>query len=242
MIRIGSFNLLRNREVDRLHEYWYHDWSALGLTTPQRPGPWAANQLSKEEPITLRIANAIEICQREGIDPTLLELFCSDGYFGCVAARRGASSVVGIDLDEPEVERARLGAQLLGLKNVSFEVEDVWETQRTASIGICAGGLYHLEDPESLLRRLRPLITRVLIIQTVFDMDVDDPDHFVTPAPGWTWGSRTGYEGTIAMAERTGWRVLDHDRNELLGNDIRSNRGSAYLLCEPDDTSSPSTS
>lgn len=235
MIRFGPFSLLRNREVDRLHEYWYHDWSSLGLTTPQRPGPWAANQLSKEEPIRLRIINAIERCSRDGVDPTVLELFCADGFFGCVAAVNGASKVVGIDLDEPEVERARLGARLLSIDNATFEVEDVFETERRAAIGVCAGGLYHLEDPHSLLRRLRPLISHYLVVQTVFDMDVDDPDHFVTPAPGWTWGSRTGYDGVIKMVQDCGWRVLDHDRNELLGNDIRSNRGSAYLFCEPAD-------
>jgi SAM-dependent methyltransferase len=233
MRRIGPYTLLRNQEVARLHEYWYHDFSSLGLTTPQRPGPWAANQLSKEEPITLRIANAVDTCRREGIDPTVLELFCADGFFGCVAADRGASDVVGIDLDEPEIERARLAAQLLGQRRTLFEVEDVWTTTKTAAIGLCAGGLYHLEDPEALLRRLRPLISRFLVVQTVFHLDVDDPDWFESPAPGWTWGSRTGYEGVLAMVERAGWTILDHDRNELLGNDERSNRGSAYLLCEP---------
>jgi SAM-dependent methyltransferase len=233
MIRVGPFTLLRNRELDRLHEYWYHDFSSLGLTTPQRPGPWAANQLSKEEPITLRIANAIDSCHRLGVDPSVLELFCADGFFGCVAADRGAASVVGIDIDEPEVERARLAARLLGQRHTRFEVEDVWTTTRTAAIGICAGGLYHLEDPEALLRRLRPLISHFLVIQTVFHLDVDDPEYFESPAPGWTWGSRTGYAGVLAMVERAGWTILDHDRNELLGNDERSNRGSAYLLCEP---------
>lgn len=233
MLRLGPYTLLRNQEVTRLHEYWYHDFSSLGLTTAQRPGPWAANQLSKQEPITLRIANAIDTCRREGIDPSVLELFCADGFFGCVAAERGASAVVGIDIDEPEVERARLAAKLLGQRRTRFEVEDVWTTTRTAAIGLCAGGLYHLEDPEALLRRLRPLISRFLVVQTVFHLDVDDPEWFESPAPGWTWGSRTGYDGVLAMVERAGWTILDHDRNELLGNDEPSNRGSAYLLCEP---------
>ncbi|MEL7208805.1 MAG: class I SAM-dependent methyltransferase [Actinomycetota bacterium] len=235
MIKLGPYRLLRDHEIRRLYEYWYHDYSSLGLATAQRPGNWAANQLSKEEPITLRIANAINICDREGVDPTVLELFCADGFFGCVAADRGASSVVGIDIDEPEVQRANLAAQLLGQRSTRFVVEDVWETRRRAAIGICAGGLYHLEEPERLLTRLRGLISRFLVIQTVFHLDVEDPDYFESPAPGWDWGSRTSYAGVLAMAERAGWRVLDADRNELLGNDEPSNRGSAYLLCEPDD-------
>lgn len=233
MIRLGPFTLLRNREVSRLHQYWYHDFSSLGLPTAQRPGPWAANQLSKQEPITLRIANAVNRCQADGVDPTVLELFCADGFFGCVAADLGASRVTGIDLDGAEVERARLAARLLGQRRTRFEVEDVWTTEKTAAIGICAGGLYHLEDPEGLLRRLRGLISHYLVVQTVFHLDVDDVDYFETPAPGWTWGSRTSFEGVLAMVERAGWRILDHDRNELLGNDEPSNRGSAYLLCEP---------
>jgi hypothetical protein len=74
------------------------------------------------------------------------------------------------------------------------------------------------------------------VVQTVFHLDEHDEDYFETPAPGQTWGSRTGYDGVLAMVERAGWKILDHDRNELLGNDERSNRGSAYLLCEPADS------
>jgi hypothetical protein len=141
--------------------------------------------------------------------------------------------VVGIDLDDTEVAKARLVCRQLGLTNVEFRVEDVRTAMARATVGVCAGGLYHLTDPESLLRGLVDRIDRALVIQTVFHLGRTEADYFEAPSPGWTWGCRFSWDYLLQMTERSGWRVLHAERNELPGNAAPEHRGSAYLLCVP---------
>lgn len=220
-------------ELELFVQHWYHDFAPLGLPTPQRGGMFAPNQAAKQEPLFRLVAESLRLARERVDHPTVLELFCADGFYAIYSAQRGAGTALGIDTDAVEVDKARLAAKLLGVPNVSFDVADVLTSDARAHIGICAGGLYHLADPAALLSHLRPRIEHVLVIQTVFHLTRTEPDYFETPAPGFTWGSRFSYEYLLAMVERSGWRIVSAERNELTGNDLPENRGSAYLLCVP---------
>jgi SAM-dependent methyltransferase len=218
-------------ELELFVQHWYHDFAPLGLPTPQRWGMFPPNQAAKQEPLFRLVAEALALSRVDA--PTVLELFCADGFYAIFAAQHGAGAALGIDTDPVEVYKARLAAKLLGVPNATFEVADVLTSDARADIGICAGGLYHVADPASLLARLRQRIGHVLVVQTVFHLTRTEPDYFETPAPGLTWGCRFSYDYLLAMVERSGWRIVSAERNELTGNDRPEDRGSAYLLCVP---------
>lgn len=220
-------------ELELFVQHWYHDFTPLGLPTPQRWGMFAPNQGAKQEPVCRLVAEALRLAGERGERPTVLELFCADGFYTIYAAQHGASAAFGIDTDPAEIDKARLAAKLLGVPNASFEVADVLTSHARAGVGICAGGLYHLTDPAALLARLRRQIDHALVVQTVFHLTRTETDYFETPAPGLTWGSRFSYEYLLAMVEGSGWRIVSAERNELPGNDRPEDRGSAYLLCVP---------
>jgi protein-L-isoaspartate O-methyltransferase len=220
-------------ERDLFVDPWYHDFTPLGLPTPQRDGIFEPNQRAKQEPIFRMLDDALARAARPGRTPTVLELFCADGFYGIRAAQRGAGRVVGVDLDGRELAKARLAAKLLGVDTVEFRLADVFATTDRASVGICAGGLYHVSDPEALLARLRDQVSDALVVQTVYHLGRTEPDYFERPAPGWTWGCRFSHEYLLRMVGRAGWRVERQEVNELTGNDRPEDRGSAYLLCTP---------
>lgn len=220
-------------ELELFVELWYHDFTVLGLPTPQRRGIFPANQAAKQEPLFRMVDEALQTVRQRALDPTVLELFCADGFYSTYAAQHSATRAVGIDKDPREIDKARLAARLLGVRNVDFRVGDVLTSADRAAIGICAGGLYHLSDPAALLAKLRDQISQVLVIQTVFHIGRTEPDYFETPAPGLTWGSRFSWSYLLDMTAHSGWQVVRSERNELSGNDRPEDRGSAYLLCVP---------
>jgi SAM-dependent methyltransferase len=225
---------LSDDEQALLADPWYHDFRPLGLATRQRPGIFAANQAAKQGPLFELLDRAVSLAEGPPPELTVLELFCADGFYSLRAAQRGVGRVVGVDTDASEVAKARLAAKLLGLHNAEFRVGDVFETSDRVPIAVCAGGLYHVADPERLLRQLRGQVTDALVVQTVYHLGRTDPGYFETPAPGWTWGCRFSVDWLLATVARAGWRVRDERRNELTGNDRPEDRGSAYLLCTPD--------
>lgn len=212
---------------------WYHDFTPLGLPTPQRGGIFPPNQAAKQKPIFRLLDDALGRAATRSGDVSALELFCADGFYGLRAALGGASRVVGVDTDPQEVAKARLAARLLGVTGAEFRVADVFATPDRASVAICAGGLYHLAEPARLLDQLRGQVSDALVVQTVYHLGRPQPDYFESPAPGWAHGCRFSYEYLLGMVERCGWRVEHAERNELLGNDRPADRGSAYLLCTP---------
>ena len=72
---------------------------------------------------------------------------------------------------------------------------------------------------------------KYLILQTVVTLESEDPDYFITPAPGWKHGSRFTHAAVKKWLTETGFTILDEARNELEGNSRLCNRGSSYFLC-----------
>jgi tRNA G46 methylase TrmB len=168
---------------------------------------------------------------------TCLDLFCADGYYSCLMARIYPDTMItGIDLAAMEIRRAETAARLLELPNVTFVVGDAWklfEEPRQYDLVLCAGGLYHLEEPRRFVQLLRRITSRYLVIQSVVTLETDDPDYFVTPAPGLRHGSRFTQAALAKWLAGAGWAILDQSQNELPGNKLARDRGSCYFLCQP---------
>ena len=147
---------------------------------------------------------------------------------------KGAENILGIDIDQIAIDQDILISKILGNQNKAFFTKcNVFDLLGSFDFGICAGGLYHLSNPQDLLKLLREKIGTALIIQTVYSLAESSPDYFETPAPHWTWGCRFSYSYLLETVEKAGWKIVDACTNELEGNERLEDRGSAYLLCEP---------
>jgi ubiquinone/menaquinone biosynthesis C-methylase UbiE len=101
----------------------------------------------------------------------VLDLACLEGQYGIEFALHGAS-VVGIEVRESNIIKARYAQQELGLKNIRFVKDDVRNLSRAQlggfDIVICSGILYHLDAPDvfEFVRRLYEITDRLLVIDT----------------------------------------------------------------------------
>jgi len=238
----GDMRMSRNEQLRRL----------LLLLSPIKP----AGFVEKGEKLSLRTLlqgspNSHQINQRHketvllpfleqalaqlGGAPRCLDLFCADGYYSCWLGKLApAATITAVDLDAAEIDRAQTAARVLGIDNITFHIEDIWErVQRPEQYDLilCAGGLYHLTEPRRLLESLRTVAAGYLVIQSAVTLETDDPDYFVSPAPGWKHGSRFTHAGLRKWLTELGWEVVEEAENELTGNPRLCDRGSSYFLC-----------
>ena len=119
---------------------------------------------------------------REGFD--LLDCGCGVGSITLDLAELVApGKVIGVDMDEGQLEIARNNAKERGLTNVTFEPGNIYELRFDAAMfdAVLAHTLlYHLSDPLRALRELRRVL-RPGGIAAVSDDDFDtvtiSPDH-----------------------------------------------------------------
>jgi SAM-dependent methyltransferase len=180
-----------------------------------------------------------------GAAPACLELFSADGYYSCrLKTLSPGARITGVDLDPDQVRRAETIARRMGLREVSFRRENVWtfleRSGETYDLVLCAGGLYHLSDPDGLLRAVSRVARGYLVVQSVVTLETDDPSYFVQPAKGWQHGCRFTHAWLRARLETLGWRILDETLAELPGNHRAHDRGSSFFLCRALGTSGAS--
>jgi precorrin-6B methylase 2 len=205
-------------------------WQLLGKSGPGH----LTNQPIKEQILVPYLTRCLADLQTS---PRCLELFCADGYYGCmIASQRPDAQVIGIDLADMEIRRASTAARLLELGNTEFLIADAWtylQESRPFDLVLCTGGLYHLEEPHRFIQLLRPITKHYLVVQSVVTLETNDPTYFVTPAPGLRHGSRFTHAALARWLQEAGWEILDQARNELPGNKAARDRGSSYFLCRP---------
>ncbi len=198
------------------------------------PGIFAPNQACKEPILLAYIQLAIAKCRTSlSTSVSFAELFCADGYYAIAARHFGATRALGIDNDrDGYFGNAERIAALLGIDQVAFLQMDVNDIPSLAPVDIVAnvGGLYHVSNPEEILRASYAMATRFLIVQTVVSMVTDDERYYASPAPGWTWGNRFSRASFDALIRDLRWSVVDRHFNELEGNDRLEDRGSVYYL------------
>jgi Methyltransferase domain len=213
----------------------YHDYAFFGAVNEQLPGIFAANQRAKAPILTAYIALAIAEAREHSDDVSFAELFCADAYYAMVAARLGARTVVGVDNNRDAFSgTATEVARRLGIEGFRLLERDVAELGGLDPVDVVAnvGGLYHVANPEEVLRASYDLARRYLVVQSVVSLATDDPEYFEAPAPGWDWGSRYSLVSFDTMIRSQGWNVLAWHANELTGNDDPKDRGSVYYLVE----------
>ena len=101
----------------------------------------------------------------------VLDLACLEGLYAIEFARQGAE-VVGVEIREANLEKARFVKETLGLERLTFAQDDVRNLSNEAygdfDVVLCLGILYHLDSPDvfDFVHRMAEVCRRCLIIDT----------------------------------------------------------------------------
>jgi SAM-dependent methyltransferase len=101
----------------------------------------------------------------------VLDLACLEGQYGIELALHGAE-VVGVDVRETHLAKARFAAELLGLRRYEVRRDDVRNLHPDSyglfDVVLCIGILYHLDAPDvfDVIRRMASVCSRLLIVDT----------------------------------------------------------------------------
>jgi 2-polyprenyl-3-methyl-5-hydroxy-6-metoxy-1,4-benzoquinol methylase len=97
---------------------------------------------------------------------SVLDVGCRLGYFCFEALKRGASRVVGIDVEPESIRKARLLADCLGAE-ARFEVRDVEHEPPAERFDyvLCLNVLHHLANPIGSLERLAAVADERLVLE-----------------------------------------------------------------------------
>ncbi len=130
-----------------------------------------------------------------------LDVGCHEGFYSVAMARLGMREVLGVDVREQSLEKARFIASTLKLKNLSF-AEANCETLNPAGapFDLCLflGVLYHLENPMLCLRNIYRATGELCIVETQVADEVEGSTE---------WGSREWtrpYHGVLALIDESG--------------------------------------
>lgn len=105
----------------------------------------------------------------------VLDLACLEGHYGIELAMHGAE-VVGIELREANLAKARFAKEQLGLDRFTLHLDDVRnlsvEKYGLFDVVICSGILYHLTTPDvfHFVRQIHDVCTRLAIFDTQIAM------------------------------------------------------------------------
>jgi SAM-dependent methyltransferase len=96
---------------------------------------------------------------------SVLDVGTGEGAVCLEALRRGADRVVGVDIDDEALRRARARATSMGMA-ADFRCEDLdrWCPDDTFDYVVCGGALTRVRDPFSLLDRLIDLSNERLVL------------------------------------------------------------------------------
>jgi len=113
-----------------------------------------------------RSATARAILPDDLSGASVLDIGCNFGFFCFEAAKRGATRVLGIDVDPENIRKARLLADCLGL-DVEFALLDfeVDALQERFDHVLCLNVLHHLRNPLASIERLIEMTTGRLVLE-----------------------------------------------------------------------------
>lgn len=131
-----------------------------------------------------------------------IDVGCHEGYYSVAMARKGMREVRGVDVRESNLEKARLVADVYGLRNLSYEQKncELLSVEETGKYELCLflGLLYHLENPMLCLRNISRITSDLCVLETQVVDEVEGEAE---------WGARAWtrpYHGVLALIDEGG--------------------------------------
>jgi tRNA (mo5U34)-methyltransferase len=148
------------REIFELGE-WFHNIDLFGVRT-------APDHFLGDFP-NVKWKHIEKVIPKDLAGATVLDIGCNGGFYSIQMKRRGASRVLGIDVDERYLNQGRYAAKTLGLE-IEFERRSVYEVAEIAGQFdwvIFMGVLYHLRYPLFALDNVVKKVAGKLLFQTM---------------------------------------------------------------------------
>ena len=128
-----------------------------------------------------------------------LDVGCHEGFYSIELAKRGIPRILGIDVREESLKRARFVAQTFGLQDVEFKQMNAEQigpaTTGEFELTLALGLLYHLENPMLCLRNIFAVTKELCVLDTQVVDDVEGEAEW--GASMWT----RPYQGVVALID-----------------------------------------
>ena len=224
------------KQVEELGE-WFHNIDLLGV--PTAPGHFLGDFPNIK---WKHIASAIPA---DLTGSTVLDVGCNGGFYSIELKKRGASRVLGIDIDDRYLTQARFAAATLGY-DIEFQkcsVYDVDKIPGTFDYVFFMGVFYHLRYPLFALDKLITKVGGQLVFQTMLrgsdkvgtykdDYHFWDSKIFQDPSFPGMYFIENKYAG-----DQTNWWIPNRSAAEAIlrsaGLEIVANPESETWICEP---------
>jgi SAM-dependent methyltransferase len=132
-----------------------------------------------ESPWMQSARSVLEFAFPEGVDAKrILDLGCLEGGYTAEFARMGMNAV-GVEVRESNFRNCEFVRTSLGLPNLSFVHDDVWNIARLGTFDaiFCCGLLYHLDRPRAFINLMADTAAKVVIINTHYSA-AEPPEKF----------------------------------------------------------------
>jgi 2-polyprenyl-3-methyl-5-hydroxy-6-metoxy-1,4-benzoquinol methylase len=157
----------RKREVVERHGEWTGHNIHLG------GGVYTIGEQVRVDDVVARriLQAATDVLGRPLAGARVLDLGCLEGLYAIEFARHGAD-VLGVEVREANIAKARFAKETLGIDNLEFVKDDVrnLSSERYGSFDVvlCLGILYHLDAPDlfRFVHQMADVTRRCLIIDT----------------------------------------------------------------------------
>ena len=97
----------------------------------------------------------------------VLDIGCNDGFYSIMCKKKGASEVVGIDIDPLRIKKANFLKEIFEMENIKFISKNFFRIDNIPQqfdIVLCLGLLHRVSDPASLLTKISSFGT-ILILE-----------------------------------------------------------------------------
>lgn len=148
------------RQITELGE-WFHNLNLHGV-------PTAPHHFLGDFP-SIKWRQIADAIPRDLKGATVLDIGCNGGFYSIEMKKRGASRVLGIDVDDRYLNQARFAASTLGV-DVELEKCSVYDVDRLPGqfdYIVFMGVFYHLRYPLFALDKVLKKVGRTLIFQTM---------------------------------------------------------------------------
>ena len=148
------------RRVDELGE-WFHNLDLGGVRT-------APNHFLGDFP-NVKWKHISTAIPEDLNGATVLDIGCNGGFYCLEMKKRGASRVLGVDVDNRYLDQARFAANIMSM-DIEFEKLSVYDVDKIAGqfdYVLFMGVLYHLRYPLFALDKVIKKVRGKLVFQTM---------------------------------------------------------------------------